>query len=368
MKVSIIIPVYNVQDYILKCLKSVAGQTFQQDVECLIIDDCGQDNSISLAADFISKYSGKILFKIIKRESNGGLSAARNTGLDNAIGDYLYFLDSDDWIEPNTIQRIVENMNKGVSMYTFGFRKETICQREIYLLTPLKRVSNIEGGKERILYLIDDFYNFNSGYSVWSRAYRRDIIEKHHIRFEDNKKIWAEDVYFNTCYILVSDSIMSDDCMLYHYVQREGSLMNKDARKNNLGRFAKLSKAIYAFVCSECQEIEHYFPIINFSLMGIEGISNSPTGKFEKNALMQLSLDEKQYYTYWLNKNFCNYRNLTLFPLYKWCIVNILSAWWLQKDSSELFLNKVMLKFLLYFRKELYLQNDKFMSSYTINV
>lgn len=108
MKVSIIIPTYNVEAYITECLESVAQQTYQGEMECLIVDDCGTDRSIALAEIFIRSYQGGIIFKIIHHEHNKGLSAARNTGVEKAVGDYVFFLDSDDAILPETIEEMVK--------------------------------------------------------------------------------------------------------------------------------------------------------------------------------------------------------------------------------------------------------------------
>jgi len=96
MKVSIIIPLYNVKKYISDCLLSVARQTFRGKIECIIVDDCGTDNSVTLAEQFIAGYDGPIEFTMCHHNHNRGLSAARNTGIDVATGDYIYFLDSDD--------------------------------------------------------------------------------------------------------------------------------------------------------------------------------------------------------------------------------------------------------------------------------
>lgn len=102
MKVSIIIPVYNVAPYIKRCLDSVVAQTFQ-DIECILVDDCGSDNSAEIAQQYIDNYQGQILFKFIHHKKNLGLSAARNTGIQIATGEWLYFLDSDDSIIPNCL-------------------------------------------------------------------------------------------------------------------------------------------------------------------------------------------------------------------------------------------------------------------------
>lgn len=104
--ISVIIPVYKVEKYISACLQSIADQTINDGIECILVDDCGGDGSIEKAREFIETYSGQIEFKIIYRENNGGLSAARNTGVKHATGEYLYFLDSDDEIVPTCLEKL----------------------------------------------------------------------------------------------------------------------------------------------------------------------------------------------------------------------------------------------------------------------
>ncbi len=104
LKISIIIPVYNVEPYITECLQSVMRQTYTGQMECLVIDDCGTDKSIEIAERLISDYKGSIEFKILHHEHNRGLSAARNTGMKAATGDYVYFLDSDDYVSDDCME------------------------------------------------------------------------------------------------------------------------------------------------------------------------------------------------------------------------------------------------------------------------
>ncbi len=103
-KISIIIPVYNVESYITQCLQSVMRQTYTGQMECLVIDDCGTDKSIEIAERMISEYKGPIEFKVLHHEHNIGLSAARNTGIKAATGDYVYFLDSDDYVSDDCME------------------------------------------------------------------------------------------------------------------------------------------------------------------------------------------------------------------------------------------------------------------------
>ena len=111
-RVSIIIPIYNVEPYILECLQSVDKQTIGDDIECILVDDCGTDNSVLVAEDFIKSYNGRVHITLIHHQKNGGLSAARNTGIHAAHGEYLYFLDSDDTIKNNCIELLLELAQK----------------------------------------------------------------------------------------------------------------------------------------------------------------------------------------------------------------------------------------------------------------
>lgn len=165
--ISIIIPVYNVEKYIVKCLQSIASQTLSKGIECIIIDDLGSDNSIQLAIDFINNYKGEIAFSIIHRKQNGGLSAARNTGIKAATKEYLYFLDSDDEITPNCMELMwgfidkhgemdlvqgsfYETEKEKASESTFCFPEYSINQRQIktFLLT---YTGDIVGAQSRLI-------------------------------------------------------------------------------------------------------------------------------------------------------------------------------------------------------------------------
>lgn len=111
IKVSIVIPIYNVEDYIEGCLLSVYNQTYRA-IECILVDDCTPDSSISIAQKLIASTDSKIITKIVRHDVNRGLSAARNTGLSAATGEYVYFLDSDDEIYPYTIESMIQLCEK----------------------------------------------------------------------------------------------------------------------------------------------------------------------------------------------------------------------------------------------------------------
>lgn len=120
MDVSIIIPVYNVKDYIADCLHSVMSQTSACTIECILVDDCGSDNSVEIARKTIAIYEGPIKFKILRLPYNQGPSAARNLGIKEAEGDYVFFLDSDDTISPDCIELLYSLAQKYDADYVQG--------------------------------------------------------------------------------------------------------------------------------------------------------------------------------------------------------------------------------------------------------
>lgn len=120
MKLTIVVPVYGVEKWILRCLESIGRQDLDGGIECLIVDDRGSDRSIERASDFIKSYTGPVSFQIITRESNGGLSAARNSGIEKASGEYIMFVDSDDFLETGSVEKVFrqfEDRNPDIIFY-----------------------------------------------------------------------------------------------------------------------------------------------------------------------------------------------------------------------------------------------------------
>lgn len=111
-RVTVIVPIYNVEPYVERCLRSVMGQTYKGPLECILVDDCGMDRSMDVVEQMIADYHGSIRFKVLHHEHNRGVSAARNTGMAAATGDYLFFLDSDDEITADCIEKLVEPLSE----------------------------------------------------------------------------------------------------------------------------------------------------------------------------------------------------------------------------------------------------------------
>ena len=112
LTISIIIPVYKVEAYIEECLASVVAQSdAKANIECIIVDDCSPDGSMDIVRRFVDNYQGAVQFRLLRHEVNRGLSAARNTGIDAATGDYLLFVDSDDYLSADCLSTLVSGFD-----------------------------------------------------------------------------------------------------------------------------------------------------------------------------------------------------------------------------------------------------------------
>lgn len=179
MKISIVIPVFNVENYITDCLRSVISQTYA-DIECILVDDCGTDNSILIAENIISNYNGTIEFIILRKGINGGLSEARNAGIRAASGDYLYFLDSDDEITPDAISYLTSKAiagNYDLIACEFVNSWSELMPSEVYKEEIYKGEKVILGLKKQN--------------NAWNRLIKRELILSKELFFMPN--IYHED-------------------------------------------------------------------------------------------------------------------------------------------------------------------------------
>lgn len=218
---SIIVPVYNVEKEIRKCLDSIKNQTYG-DFEVLCVDDCGKDSSMDIVREYAQKDNR---FKILTHEHNRGVSAARNTGLDNASGKYTMFVDSDDWLETNALEIIKDNFDKS---------KSEVIVFNIYNCYPdgKKEINDTTNFKKTQALLTENNLNTFIGV-VWNRAYKTSLINDNHIRFPEGMIIEDSDFTFKISMHLKSVFIIED--VLYNYLRnREGSYTTEDAVNNRI--------------------------------------------------------------------------------------------------------------------------------------
>ena len=178
--ISIIVPVYNVEPYIKECFDSIAAQTYKGEMECIFVDDCGQDRSVEILEELIADYHGGISFSIIHHEHNKGLSGARNTGIRNATGDYLYFLDSDDTITPDCIEKLAALAEKYPKVEVVqGSAKAKIDWLQLKHGQVPEYSDNFKWIRQTLLkrYVIP--------MTAWNKLVRRDFVLQHLLYFEE---------------------------------------------------------------------------------------------------------------------------------------------------------------------------------------
>ena len=106
MNISVIIPIYNVEKFVERCILSIINQTYTKEVECIIVNDCTPDSSMKIVERLVADYKGQIRFKLLNHERNKGIAAVRNTGLNAASGDYIIYIDSDDYCEQDMLEKM----------------------------------------------------------------------------------------------------------------------------------------------------------------------------------------------------------------------------------------------------------------------
>lgn len=223
-KVSIIIPVYNVEKYLKTCLDSVINQTLS-DIEIICVNDGSTDNSLEILKEY-EKKDNRI--KIITKE-NGGLSSARNAGLEHVTGDFCYFLDSDDYVEP-TLFEYALNIFDNFDVDFFCFGAEAFKDGEI--------IQSLDGLNNYLKVKRDGVFNLNFeikssiNIHVWNKIFKTSIIKNYGIKFID--KLLYEDIYFTWYYLLVSQKAYFDTEIYYHYRVRANSIMEVVSAGKNL--------------------------------------------------------------------------------------------------------------------------------------
>lgn len=221
MKVSIIIPVYGVEKYLAKCLDSLVTQTLK-DIEIIVVNDGTKDNSQKIIDKYQKKYP-KLIKAYIKE--NGGQGSARNYGLEYAKGEYIGYVDSDDYVDPTMFEKLYNTASKNNS-------DMVICGN--YVVSEDYSILKTE-----LLNFPTDKHNCKDNYNlifdkmaVWNKIYKKELILNNKIDFRSQK--WYEDLDFTIPLLLKSKRIDFVNEPLYYYLLREGSTMNNKNVTRNL--------------------------------------------------------------------------------------------------------------------------------------
>lgn len=330
---SIIVPVYNVENYLRQCIESILKQTFT-DFELILVNDGSPDSSPVICDEYAKKDSR---IKVLHKE-NGGLISARKAGLEVANGQYIGFVDSDDWIEPNMYEEFYTAMATGVDI--------AICGFYINFQDVEKTLSYDTGGFYNKKSLIHDIYPtmlYKGGYyefgimpSVWSKVFKRKLLLSH-LPSIDNRINIGEDAACTFPCLLNAESIyILKDSHLYHYRQNNLS-MTKSYRKNyfetNIILFELLKKSFSSHDYQSLQsQLQYYIVYLTLSAV-VNEMSNSNKKSMKekiqyirKNVSVPIiktafkAINEKEFPSkYRIYVKLINY-NLVELLIYKWSI------------------------------------------------
>ncbi|MBR5929524.1 MAG: glycosyltransferase family 2 protein [Prevotella sp.] len=216
MKISIVIPIYNVAPFVADCIRSVIHQTWQGQLECIFVDDCGTDNSMEIVNSVVQDYQGPIDFKTVRHEQNRGLSVARNTGIAAASGDYIYFLDSDDEITPDCMAVLASPLEQEFYDVIVGdYRIVGSGMPKIPLM--LSEGQILRDQEVLHAYRQKDWYMMSV-----NKLYRKALLDQYDLRFREG--IIHEDELWSFQIACKAQTLACVKKETYIYKLREGSI------------------------------------------------------------------------------------------------------------------------------------------------
>lgn len=240
--VSLILPVYNVEQYLEKCLMSVRHQTYQN-IEILVVDDGSQDGSFEIAQKH-AYLDTRI--KLISHE-NRGLGSARNSGIQYATGDFVVFVDTDDWIEPNMIEQLISScIDDNVDLVRCGFnmiREDKILKYPLLSDNTLMISRHIQSCLQELTPNVPKIST-----TAWACMFRTSIIKSNNINFTlkhyEDTPFFIHFTYFARKIVLVPDT-------LYNYVFRTGSITQSNVTSEKIADFYRAERYIYKLLESK---------------------------------------------------------------------------------------------------------------------
>lgn len=245
IKISAIVPVYNTGKYLKRCLDSIINQNFRE-IEIIIVNDCSTDNSLEIINDY-TKQDNRII--LINKEKNGGLSAARNSGIGIARGEYIVHIDSDDWIEQNYFKDMYEHAIKNEADIVISDFYKDFDNGQIFYMRDQREY--IEKNTE----VLKNIFLFKAYPSVWNKLIKKELYKKNNI-FHPTEISIGEDLCTSPKLIFFAKKIIKYNKAYYHYIQNPKSMIREKIQ--NL----KKIKEIYFVV----KNLEEFFVSKNMVL------------------------------------------------------------------------------------------------------
>ena len=287
LKYSVIIPVYNVENYLHRCINSILVQEYTN-LEILLIDNGSTDSSGSICDTYASEYSNISAYHI----ENHGVGSARNFGLAKAQGEFICFVDADDYLVGNLFSDMENQLDSGLDLLVFSYYNS--LEKNLSETTRSAKILPIEGKKDRnqFIALFTELFLSDMMYTVWNKIYRREFLEVHRIMFEQYEL--GEDVRFNlNVFECVHKVSFSQTCYYVYVSGRTGSAMgqfNPYRMSYQLEELEKVDQLMTGWDIHDDQFIDQIKARILMS--NIQNISNQ-----------RMSLSKKRHYVEVLCRN-----------------------------------------------------------------
>lgn len=252
--ISVVVPVYNVENYVLRCLESIASQDYDG-FEVIVVDDCGKDRSMDIVEDFI-KREGRGKFRIVRHAINSGLSEARNTGLKASQGEYVYFLDSDDYISSDCLSSLsLPLKNRKYDIVLGGYVIET--GKEVLYRGFDVDVKTFESSDE----VMNSYRQGECYVMAWNKLCNKDFLLRHNLFFE--KGLLHEDVVWSFKLYSYVRSACLINRYTYYYQIRENSIMTGIDIDRDISTYIKAFSIINRFIENEIGVVtSHAYEVI----------------------------------------------------------------------------------------------------------
>lgn len=282
-KISVIVPVYGVEKYISKCLNSLVNQTLN-DIEIIVVNDGTKDNSQKIIDEYVKKYPDKVKSFI---KENGGQGSARNYGLKQANGEYIGYVDSDDYVELDMYEKLYNkaiNDNLDIAICGNYNVSEDYKNKKVDL--------------EFIKYEDNKINALLGKKAVWNKIYKKSIVEK----LEFRSKVWYEDFDFSIKAICSAKKIGYVNEPLYNYLLREGSTMNNSNVVRNLEILDAFNEIVKDKKYKGYYDIIEFLAIDHIYISTIVRVINAKADDKVKRETINKLID-------YMNTSFPNYKN-----------------------------------------------------------
>lgn len=222
IKYSFIIPMYNSEATIVRCLNSIL-KSFYSEIEIILINDESTDDTLTICKEYAKKNPNLIIID----KKNEGQGVARNVGLERASGEYVLFMDSDDFLENDAIEKIDMMIKRKSADFYIANWKKVYEDKTIINSRKNKLIEYLKDDKYFIDNMLYPYKGDSFGSAVWGKVYKSKILKANNIKFKSEREYFSEDLLFNIDYLKCISNVIVSDEVIYNYVQNSNSYKNK---------------------------------------------------------------------------------------------------------------------------------------------